>query len=145
MIEIFDLENGDLCDTLKEHTDRVNSIVVTSDNSKMISGSSDKTIQIWDFKKRERLCSLENPAEVYAVALIPSPADDLKIVFGSSDGTIKIWEPKRDGENDAQELFSGNESIMSLDIKIIKDRYWVSGGDKKGRVWTFEWIKKEED
>ena len=145
VIEIFDLENGDLCDTLKEHTDRVNSIVVTSDNSKMISGSSDKTIQIWDFKKRERLCSLENPAEVYAVALIPSPADDLKIVFGSSDGTIKIWEPKRDGENDAQELFSGNESIMSLDIKIIKDRYWVSAGDKKGRVWTFEWIKKEED
>ena len=39
-----------LINTLTGHTDRVNSVEISPDNTKIVSGSSDGIIRIWDLE-----------------------------------------------------------------------------------------------
>ncbi|MEE0961888.1 MAG: hypothetical protein U0L54_05005, partial [Bacteroidales bacterium] len=59
------------------------------DGTKIISGSNDKTIKIWDANTGECLKTLEGHSQpVYSVSYSP---DGTKIISGSFDNTIKIW------------------------------------------------------
>ena len=60
---------------------------------KIISGSYDNTIKIWDANTGQCLKTLEGHSDdVISVAYSP---DGKKIVSGSSDKTIKIWDAKK--------------------------------------------------
>lgn len=51
LIKIWELKSGELLQRLKGHKYSVEAIVITSDNQKIISGSRDSTIKIWDISK----------------------------------------------------------------------------------------------
>ena len=55
------MHTGDLLNTLKGHTDAVSSICVSPDGYKIISGSDDHTIKIWDRHMGELLNTLKIP------------------------------------------------------------------------------------
>lgn len=75
---------------LQGHTDRVMSVVFSSDGQVLASGSHDKTIKIWDLAKKEArtLQGREEPSRVNAVAFSP---DGKILVSGSDDQTVKLW------------------------------------------------------
>ena len=67
----------------KGHTSTVTSVVATSDNKYIISGSSDKTIIIWNFlDKRQEAVLKEHSETVLTLALT---SDNKYIVSGSAD------------------------------------------------------------
>ncbi|MBQ2387231.1 MAG: hypothetical protein II300_08135, partial [Bacteroidales bacterium] len=71
------------------HSDFVNSVAYSPDGTKIISGSDDGTIKIWDANTGKYLKTLEGHSDwVNSVAYSP---DGTKIISGSDDGTIKIW------------------------------------------------------
>ena len=75
--------------TLKEHSYIVNSIAYSPDVKRIISGSGDETVKIWDANTGQCLKTLEGDLDyVYSVAFSP---DGTKIISGSDDKTIKIW------------------------------------------------------
>ena len=75
--------------TLKGHIYEVWSVAYSPDGTKIISGSEDKTIKIWDANTGECLQTLEGHLDIIlSVAYSP---DGTKIISGSSDKTIKIW------------------------------------------------------
>ena len=95
-------------ETLQDHSDNVNSVTITSDNKKIVSGSNDNTIRIWDIDTGEVLKTLSNGIvwkifdrgkmlktpigqshNVNSIAITP---DNKKIVSGSGDRTIKVWQ-----------------------------------------------------
>jgi WD40 repeat protein len=74
---------------LEGHSLGVLSVVYSPDGTKIISGSVDKTIKIWDANTGICLQTLEgHSSNVYSVAYSP---DDKRIVSGSADKTVKIW------------------------------------------------------
>ena len=76
--------------TLEGHSYDVNSVAYSPDSTKIISGSGDNTIKIWDANTGECLKTLEGHSYgVYSVAYSP---DGTKIISGSHDKTIKIWD-----------------------------------------------------
>ena len=74
---------------LEGHTSCINTITVTSDNKYIISGSSDKTIRIWNLLERTQEAVLEGHfSYVNSVVLTK---DNKYIISGSEDKTIKLW------------------------------------------------------
>jgi WD40 repeat protein len=75
--------------TLEGDSEGVLSVAYSPDGTKIISGSEDNTIKIWDANTGECLKTLEGHSGwVRSVAFSP---DGTKIISGSFDDTIKIW------------------------------------------------------
>jgi len=113
-IKIWDLSTFELVETLEGHNYSVISIAVSGINNiadkfgniiseqYIISGSSDKTIKIWDLSTFELVTTLEghtHNVNSVAVSGIINTADKFGniiskqyIISGSYDRTIKIWE-----------------------------------------------------
>lgn len=73
------------------HGGDVNSVVITQNEKFLVSGSSDKTIKLWELvvvKKCELL--KRHSSSVNSVVI---SADGKYIISGSIDKTIKLWAP----------------------------------------------------
>ncbi|MEE1097710.1 MAG: hypothetical protein U0K83_05205, partial [Bacteroidales bacterium] len=68
------------------------SVAYSPDGTKIISGSGDKTIKIWDANTGQCLQTLEG--HKYSVNSVAFSHDGTKIISGSVDKTIKIWGEK---------------------------------------------------
>ena len=78
---------------LTGHEDWVNSVAVSPDGTWAVSGSSDKTIKIWDLESGEcRATLIGHTDRVNSVAITP---DGETILSGSNDKTARLWSAKR--------------------------------------------------
>ncbi|KAF8716599.1 hypothetical protein AX14_012292 [Amanita brunnescens Koide BX004] len=92
---------------LEGHDHRVNSVALSLDGSKIVSGSSDKTIRVWDastgievLPPTIRVWDASTGNEVFpplrghddSVLSIAFSPDGSKIISGSDDNTIRIWD-----------------------------------------------------
>jgi WD40 repeat protein len=73
--------------TLEGHSGYVLSVYWNHDGNKVVSGSQDKTIKIWDCSAGKVLRTLN----VGAITSVCGSHDDCKIVSCSSDKTMRIW------------------------------------------------------
>ena len=78
--------------TLKGHTNRVGSVAFSPDGQRIVSGSFDQTVKIWDANTDKELQTLKGHTNsVTSVAFSP---DGQRIVSGSEDKTVKIWDAR---------------------------------------------------
>ena len=76
--------------TLFGHSAGVNSVAWSSDGTKLVSGSYDQTLKIWDAKTGTEMRHLAGHTDsVNSVAWSP---DGHTIVSASSDQTIRVWD-----------------------------------------------------
>ncbi len=76
--------------TLRGHGGWVASIAISPDGKRIISGSVDKTVKVWDSATGAELMTLCGHSDkVWSVAFSPNGK---RIVSGSDDKTIKIWD-----------------------------------------------------
>ena len=118
---------------LTGHEDWVNSVVVSPDGKWAASGSSDKTVKIWDLETGECQATLEGHTdEVKCVAITP---DGMRILSGGNDGLIRIWDSKRwTKSNELNEHFG---SVLTISISGKESRFLTAGGlgDIALRLW----------
>ncbi|MGA2297568.1 MAG: T9SS type A sorting domain-containing protein [FCB group bacterium] len=90
-IKILNAKNGYLIDTLNGHTGTVYSCFFTNDGNKIISGSYDSTIIVWDIntKKILRNQKVTGGYEYNRVLLSP---DRTKIVDKVNDSISRLWD-----------------------------------------------------
>ena len=75
--------------TFEGHSEDVFSVAYSPNGTKIISGSGDETIKIWDANTGECLKTLKGHLDIiWSVAFSP---DGKRIISGSSNHTIKIW------------------------------------------------------
>jgi len=122
--------------TLRGHEREVLSVALSTDGRRIVSGSDDKTIKVWDtVKGGEPLLTLHgHEAGVWSVAL---SADGRRIVSGSWDRTIKVWDAEKGGE--ALVTLRGHKSVVSSVALSADSRRIVSGSfDNTIKVWDAE-------
>ncbi len=111
------------------HEGSVSSVCVTEDG-KIVSGSDDKTVRVWDMDGNQLVECRGHQGEVTSVGV----TKDGKIVSGSWDQTLKVW----DMEGTQLAVCRGHEDWVTS-ICVTSDGKILSGSrDKTIRVWNLQ-------
>src|ERR1700743_2636908 len=76
--------------TLESHSDAVRSVAFSANSQLLASGSSDRTIKIWDTATGREIQTLEGHDD--SVCSVAFSQDSKILASGSSDGGVKIWD-----------------------------------------------------
>ena len=98
--------------TFSGHSDSVWSVAFSPDSSKVVSGSYDNTIRLWDTKTGKAIGDpwLGHSDSVWSVAFSP---DGSKVVSGSSDNTVRLWDTNT-GETIGDPWLGHSEEVRSV-------------------------------
>ena len=120
--------------TLTGHTRPVTSVAVTSDGKRVISGSADNTLKVWNLETGEELFTLRgHTLPITSVAVTP---DGKLAISGSWGKTLKVWDLEA-----RKELFTLiGHTCMVTAISVTPDGKRVISGslDKTLKVWDLE-------
>ena len=75
--------------SLKGHTDAVNSVAISSNGTRIVTGCHDTTVKVWDARQDSETCTLRHTIGVRSVAI---RADGKRLVSASMDRTAKVWD-----------------------------------------------------
>ncbi|KAE9389855.1 WD40 repeat-like protein [Gymnopus androsaceus JB14] len=102
-------------DPLQGHDGRVYSVAFSHDGTRIVSGSSDKTVRIWDATTGAQM---GDPLQGHDgwVNSVAFSHDGTRIVSGSDDKTLRIWDPTFDSpmNNILTDHTEGSVSIFCL-------------------------------
>ncbi|EUC53951.1 vegetative incompatibility protein HET-E-1, putative, partial [Rhizoctonia solani AG-3 Rhs1AP] len=90
-IRIWDAYSGQSVFTpLVGHTNRVTSVAISPDDTKIVSGSSDSTVRVWDTKSGRLVLDpiKAHTEDVYSVAFAPNNS----FIVSSGDGIVRVWD-----------------------------------------------------
>ena len=114
------------------HVDSVNTCAITPDGRHLVSGSYDRTLNIWNLQSGTCLRTLEGHTDsIRTCAITP---DGRHLVSGSSDNTLKIWNL---GSGACLRNLKGHAGSV-LACAITPDgRHLVSGSDDNTlKIWN---------
>ena len=117
---------------LKGHTRSVSSVAFSQDGSRVVSGSEDNTVRIWNATTGGVEAELKGHTDpVWSVAF---SQDGSRVVSGSKDKTVRIWNATT-GEVEA-ELKGHTVSVAS--VAFSQDGSQVVSGsyDNTVRIWN---------
>ena len=117
--------------TLSGHADIVYAVAITPDGGRVVSGSADHSLKVWDIETGRELRTLRGHKEVvHAVAVT---GDGRYAVSGSFDATLKVWDLET-GRLVA--TLAGHQSLVNGVAVSADGRIAVSGSqDGTLRVW----------
>ncbi|EJD05297.1 WD40 repeat-like protein [Fomitiporia mediterranea MF3/22] len=106
------------------------------DGTRVASGSSDKTLRIWDIATRQTISGPFKGHEdwVYSVAFSP---DGRHVVSGSDDTTIIVWDVKS-GEIISRLLIGHKDQVCSVAFSSDGTRIVSGSADQNIFIWNVE-------
>jgi WD40 repeat protein len=118
---------------LQGHDGGVLSVAFSPDGSKIVSGSDDKTIRVWDASTGIKMLPplRGHDDSIWSVAFSP---DGSKIVSGSSDKTIRVWDAST-GVEMLPPLRGHDGMILSVAFSPNGSKIISGSSDKTIRFW----------
>ncbi|WP_242482094.1 caspase family protein [Trichormus variabilis] len=116
---------------IQGHESGVNSVAFSPDGQRIVSGSGDKTLRLWDVNGQpigQPLIGHEGA--VKSVAFSP---DGQRIVSGSGDKTLRLWNVN--GQPIGQPLIGHEGEVKSVAFSPDGQRIVSGSGDNTLRLW----------
>lgn len=89
-IKVWDMETGECRATLEGHADIVNSVAITPDGKRILSGSNDESVRVWDADSGRELVKLDDHTDV--IWSMNALKDNVRALSSSGDGTLRLWD-----------------------------------------------------
>jgi WD40 repeat protein len=87
-LQVWSMDDLEEIAQLPGHRQLVTSLLISSDGVRIVSGSRDRTVRVWDGQTFEEIGICEHEDAVNSVAFSP---DSSLIASGLTDGTVWIW------------------------------------------------------
>ncbi len=127
-------ESPALVQILSGHQHAVNSVAVSPDGRRIVSGSLDQTAAVWDLETGTPIRWLTGiQAAVNSVAVSP---DGRRIILGSQDNTVAIWE--LESGTQIHRLAGHEDWVWSLAVSPDGQRIVSGSQDHTVAVWDIE-------
>ena len=112
----------------------VYSVALSPDGQRIVSGSHDRTIRVWNAATGETEAGpfTRHTSSVWSVAFSP---DGRRIVSGSHDRTIRVWNATT-GETEAGPFSGHTSSVRSVAFSPDGQRIVSGSDDETIRVWN---------
>ena len=110
------------------------SVSFNHDGKKIVSGSSDDTIRVWNAETGESELTLEG--DEYYFNSVSFNHNGTKIVSGSEDGTVRVWNVET-GESELT-LEGHTDHVWSVSFNHDGKKIVSGSNDKTVRVWNAE-------
>ncbi|ETO32083.1 WD-40 repeat protein [Reticulomyxa filosa] len=116
---------------LKGHSDCVTSVQFSPDGNRIVSGSEDNTIRLWDALSGKQIqCFEDHTGEVTSVQFSP---DGKRIVSGSYDNTVRLWDVS---SGQQIQCFEGHtDCVVSVQFSPSGDKIISGSFDNTIRLW----------
>ena len=119
---------------LQGHDDIIRSICLTSDDTRIISGSNDKTVRVWDRENAFSIMTLQGHTD--AVGTVCMNADGDQIISGGEDCMIRLWDLDTGA---AIRILSGHLDCVTSICAIPHSSLFISAScDKTVRIWNIK-------
>jgi WD40 repeat protein/tRNA A-37 threonylcarbamoyl transferase component Bud32 len=116
---------------LQGHSGGVKSVAFSPDGSRLLSGSADGTIRLWDAASGQELHALNgHTGVVWSVAF---SRDGCRLASGSDDGTIKLWDTASRQELRTFKRHTG--AIKSVAFNADGSRLASGSEDQTIKIW----------
>src|SRR5262249_42757370 len=111
--------------------------VAVARDMRIVSGSEDQTVCVWEIGTRAPLKKLEHEDAVLAVACTPAAADKNLCLSGCSNGSIYIWDlDAKSEEPKIIEKAHGHDARITALAFSLDGKVFASGGsDGSIRLW----------
>jgi WD40 repeat protein len=117
---------------LSGHRDEVQAISVASDGRRVLSGSDDSTLRLWDIRTGELLTVLRgHEGSVYSAVLLPATA-----VSGDSTGQLILWETE--AGTPLARVQANDGAVIDLTVLEREGRILTAGANEPVRLWDVE-------
>jgi WD40 repeat protein/tetratricopeptide (TPR) repeat protein len=117
--------------TLRGHTDGVTSVCFRGDGRRLVSGSADRTVKVWDTHTGQEVLSLKGHTEqVNSVAV---SGDGKRIASGGKDQTVRLWDAATGRE--ILTLKGHTKDVSSVAFSPDGKRLASASFDGTVRVW----------
>lgn len=126
------LQHRDMSErTLVGHMDDVLACAVSANGRRVVSGSADNTLKVWDLDSGRELFTLSGHSDLVRTCAVS--ADGKRAISGSSDKTVRVWDLDNGCELFA---FSGHDDLVRACGISADGKRAVSGSDDKTlKVW----------
>ncbi|KAG0702300.1 hypothetical protein DFH29DRAFT_1079532 [Suillus ampliporus] len=115
----------------RDHTDAVCAVAVSPDRRRMVTGSYDKMVLLWDLETSEVLKRMEGHRDkVYSLAV----SRDGQIASGDVNGDLIAWHGET-GESLTQPIKAHSTRISSLDFSPDGTVLATGSNDQTTRLW----------
>jgi WD40 repeat protein len=128
VVRVANLENNQLL-----HEALVYSVSSSLDGKRIVSGSGDGTVRVWDASTGAPIGKpfLGHTDVVYSVSYSP---DGKRIISGSRNGAVRIWDASA-GKPIGKPLLGHTNAVTSVSYSPDGERIISGSGDKTVRIW----------
>jgi WD40 repeat protein/serine/threonine protein kinase len=135
-VALYDLNrHGWRRHSLEGHSGAIACLAFSPEGRRLLSGSADRTLRIWDVETAALVRSLEGHSD-WISCLAVSP-DGQWALSGSNDGTIRLWKL---ATGDCARTFEGASSGVVAVAFSSDSRFALSvGSDGTLRIWQLDW------
>jgi len=132
IVQIIDLQNGNLLHDLKGHSDLIETVLFSSDGNKVITGSWDSTARIFDLKTAAVKVLFGNSGKITAAVFSPN---NKYALISCDDGTARVF----DISNGKIVLLVSNHTngIVSANFSPDGKMFVTSSWDKTAHIYEF--------
>ena len=116
---------------LTGHADPAYAALYTADGTKLVTGSFDKTLRLWDLNSSTTLRSMSGHTGL--VLCVAISKDGSRLASGSLDNSIRLWDVPVAKPSISHQA---NAGPTSLALNVDGTQWLTGGADKVLRIWN---------